>query len=332
MIYTPRHFIENRPDIIQGLIERYNFATLLTYRDGSPVVSHLPFLLDKTRGEHGTLLAHMARANPQWKTFSSEAEALVIFQGPHAYISPQWYAPKPDNVPTWNYAVVHAYGTPRVIDPEGEAYPVMQRLVRHHDQNWNLELSEQDRREMLREIVVFEIELKKIEAKFKLNQNRSEKDVENVARGLSQSSDQTAREVGVMMGAPRVSGIKKSHFIFYVQDQARSTDFYAKVFDSNPVLQVPGMTEFQLPNGTILGLMPEDNIHRLLQDTIGHPAEARKAPRAEMYFRVDDPQRYHRKAIEYGARELSPLLKRSWGESVAYCADLDGHVLAFAGG
>lgn len=124
--------------------------------------------------------------------------------------------------------------------------------------------------------------------------------------------------------------IAKTHLILYVQDQTRSAEFYSRVFDCAPTLNVPGMTEFPLSESCVLGLMPEAGIKRLLGDLLPDPARGNGIPRAEIYLRVTDPLAYHRRAIEAGAAELSPLADRDWGDRVAYSLDLDGHVLAFA--
>jgi uncharacterized protein len=121
-----------------------------------------------------------------------------------------------------------------------------------------------------------------------------------------------------------------AHFILYVADQARSTDFYAAVLDAAPRLHVPGMTEFVLPGGGVLGLMPEAAILRLLGEHLPDPGGARGVPRAELYLVVDRPAELHERALAAGARELSPLRPRPWGHAVAYSLDLDGHVLAAA--
>lgn len=121
-----------------------------------------------------------------------------------------------------------------------------------------------------------------------------------------------------------------SHFILYVADQERSTVFYATVLGIAPRLHVPGMTEFALPGGAILGLMPEQGIRRLLGDALPDPAAANGISRAELYLVGDAPGACHARALAAGAKELSPLLLRSWGHVAAYSMDPDGHVLAFA--
>ena len=122
----------------------------------------------------------------------------------------------------------------------------------------------------------------------------------------------------------------KAHFILYVEDQARSTAFYAHVLAMPPQLDVPGMTEFRLGEETILGLMPCSGIKRLLGEKLPDPSKASGIPHAELYLVIDDPNVYHQRALDNGAVELSKLMLRDWGHEVAYSLDPDGHVVAFA--
>ena len=124
--------------------------------------------------------------------------------------------------------------------------------------------------------------------------------------------------------------INKLHVILYVKDQNRSTSFYKNVLAIEPRLDVPGMTEFEMCNGTILGLMPEAGINKLLGEKIKDPSQASEIPRAELYLLVDEPQNYSDRALQHGAKELSRLLPRDWGDEAAYCSDPDGYILAFA--
>ena len=121
-----------------------------------------------------------------------------------------------------------------------------------------------------------------------------------------------------------------SHFIFYVADQERSTGFYASVLGIEPRLYEPGMTEFTLPGGGVLGLMPEQGIRNLLGAGLPDPSAASGIPRAELYLVLTEPSSYHSRALAAGAKELSPMLPRAWGHVAAYSLDPDGHVLAFA--
>lgn len=124
--------------------------------------------------------------------------------------------------------------------------------------------------------------------------------------------------------------MKTAHFIFYVKDQELSSKFYESVLRIKPRLQVPGMTEFLLNDGAVLGLMPEAGIKKLLGESIINPSQANGIPRSELYMILENPDQYHKRALEFGAKELSPMSKRSWGHMAAYSSDPDGHVLAFA--
>lgn len=119
-------------------------------------------------------------------------------------------------------------------------------------------------------------------------------------------------------------------FILYVRDQQASRDFYAKVLQLEPTLDVPGMTEFELNGAAFLGLMPEAGIRRLLGEAIDDPALAGGRPRCELYLPVDDPQAYFDRLVAAGGRLLSPVQARNWGDDAGYGADPDGHVVAFA--
>jgi transcriptional regulator len=201
-MYIPSSNRADDHDQLHGLMREYNFAILVTQHEGAPFATHLPFMLDAERGPHGTLLAHMARANPQWRDFSAGGEALVIFQGPHAYISPSWYEAHP-SVPTWNYAVVHAYGVPRPIEDHGTLYRMLEALVDTHEagfaQPWRMELPDDYMDKMMRAVIGFEIEITRLEGKLKLSQNRSEHDQRRVAEMLASSADPLSVDVAAMM-------------------------------------------------------------------------------------------------------------------------------------
>jgi transcriptional regulator len=177
---------------VAGVIQNYSFALLVTAPGGVPRATHLPFVYEPEPAPHGTLFAHMARANPQWRDFAGLAEAggeaLVVFQGPHGYVSPNWYGPGPA-VPTWNYVAVHAYGPPRLIEDEARVRAQQERLVESFEAGgatpWSM-AGQDDKyiRRMLRGIVAFEIPVARIEAKAKLSQNKSESDRRSVVAGL----------------------------------------------------------------------------------------------------------------------------------------------------
>ncbi len=194
-MYTPDIFALTDPAEVRRILREHGFALLVTAAEGAPMASHLPFLFDAGRGPKGTLLCHMAKANPQWKDFAElEAagrEALVVFQGPHGYVSPSWYAGGPA-VPTWNYLAVHAYGTPRLVDDPAEIKAHQERLVDTHEAGFAAPWSMASQPEkyiarMLRGIVAFEIPISRLEAKAKLNQNKSEADRQGVIAALEAS-------------------------------------------------------------------------------------------------------------------------------------------------
>lgn len=122
----------------------------------------------------------------------------------------------------------------------------------------------------------------------------------------------------------------QAHFIFYVQDQSRSSAFYERVLGFQPRLDVPGMSEFELSDQCVLGLMPSSGIMRLLGQNLPDPLIADGIPRAELYLVNPDSDQMHQRSLDAGGRELSPMLPRDWGDTVGYSLDLDGHVLAFA--
>ena len=194
-MYIPKAFREDHINTLHKLMQEYSFATLITQHEGVPFATHLPFILDAQRGPNGTLLAHMARANPQWHHFASAQDVLVIFQGPHAYISPSWYEVEL-SVPTWNYAVVHAYGLPRLIEDQVKLYNLLKSLIHTHEAHfekpWPFNLPDDYLQKMMHGIVGFEIEIARLEGKFKLSQNRTEVERENVIAALQESRDTLA--------------------------------------------------------------------------------------------------------------------------------------------
>jgi transcriptional regulator len=201
-MYIPKAFAETDLDRLHDLIEAYDFAMLITNAQPAPLVSHLPFMLDRGKGPNGTLQAHMARSNPHWQSF--DGEALVVFHGPHSYVSPSCYAPDAPAVPTWNYAVVHAYGTPHVIDDPEELREHQERLVAIHEAGrspaWNMASQSPDYIEgMLKGIVGFEIPIARLEGKFKLSQNRSAADQHNVAQALADGGSEDGQALSQMM-------------------------------------------------------------------------------------------------------------------------------------
>ena len=187
-MYMPKYFAETNVERLHQLVEEYSFGTLVCPRpSGALEIAHLPFMLDRNRGPWGTLLAHVACANPIWQTFAEAHNAVTIFQGPNGYISSSWYT-SCDDVPTWNYAVVHAYGRPRLTG-EAELSALLTRLVETHERrsrtSWSTaEVPAEALETMMSQILSFEIEITELVGKFKLGQNRSVADRAGAAAGL----------------------------------------------------------------------------------------------------------------------------------------------------
>jgi transcriptional regulator len=201
-MYIPKMFCEDDLGTLHGLMQQYSFATLITLRDGLPVASHLPLVLRPNQGPSGTLLGHMARANPQWHDFAPDTEVLAIFQGPHAYVSPSWYTVHP-SVPTWNYAVVHAYGIPCLIDDAGELHDLLRSLVHTYEaprsKPWPFELPAAYLHRMMQGIVGFTMPISRLEGKYKLSQNRPVEDRQRVAAALRRQGDDLRTNLAALM-------------------------------------------------------------------------------------------------------------------------------------
>ena len=178
------------------------FAVLISTVEGVPFASHLPILAREVDGQL-QLRGHVAKANPHLKSISQDQESLVIFHGPHAYISPSLYELR-ESVPTWNYAAVHVYGGGTVFTEEARLNQFLQELISQFDSSYAAQwpsLSEQYRSRMVQHIVGFEINAARVETKFKLSQNRTKAEQENVIKALASSSDSTATAVATLMRA-----------------------------------------------------------------------------------------------------------------------------------
>lgn len=191
--YVPRHFRVDDAAALERFVEAYGFCTLVSAGTDGLWASHVP--MRAVRGEGGGLRleGHMARANGHWQALAQAGEALAIFEGPHGYVSPSWYAHHP-SVPTWNYAVVHARGQARILPPE--ALPgLLDRLSRQYEDGrpapWRMgDLPADYTPKMLAAIVGFEIAVERLEGKFKLSQNRRPEDVEGVIAALEREGQE----------------------------------------------------------------------------------------------------------------------------------------------
>jgi transcriptional regulator len=191
-MYLPKHFEESRTEVLHDLIARHPFGTLVTLGADGLDANHLPFELVPGEGPLGTLRAHVARANPVWREASGDVDALAMFEGASAYISPSWYPAKQEHgkvVPTYNYIAVHAYGPLRIVDDPAWLLALVERLTGRHessmDKPWKVSDAPRDYIDkMLAAIVGIEIPIARLQGKWKVSQNRSEADRAGVAEGL----------------------------------------------------------------------------------------------------------------------------------------------------
>jgi transcriptional regulator len=184
---------------IVAFMQRYSFATIVTAVNGVPEATHLPFLVKEENGKV-FLLSHFAKANPQSAQLIDNT-SLVIFTEPHAYISPKNYE-KEENVPTWNYIAVHAYGKAQLIEEEAKKAELLQYTIESYDKGYLEQwggLSDQYKSKMMKGIVAFQIEVTDLQAKKKLSQNRSEQEQKNIIHSLSQSPDTNEQEIAAYM-------------------------------------------------------------------------------------------------------------------------------------
>ena len=200
-MYVPAHFAENDPAALHDAMERYSFATLISQAVGEPFASHLPLLLERDSGPQGTLIGHVARANPQWREAAGQV-VLAVFAGPHAYISPTWYEAE-QVVPTWNYVAVHAYGRLELIDDPAAAEAVLRRTIDVYEASqptpWQLDESPQFVERLVRQIVAFRIPIERTHGKWKLNQNQPEERRAKVIAALESRADENSREIAQLM-------------------------------------------------------------------------------------------------------------------------------------
>ena len=210
-MYVPAHFEENRPDVLHQLITNQPFGTLVTTGPKGLDANHLPFEFAPGEGPHGTLRAHVARANPVWQEVASQPDTLVIFQGPAAYISPNWYPSKHEahrQVPTYNYMVVHAHGKIVVRDEEAFVRGLVARLTRTMEANeprpWKMGDAPADYiSQMLGAIVGIEIEVTRLVGKWKLSQNKEARDRRGAAEALLAGGSEAQEVVAeAMLNAP----------------------------------------------------------------------------------------------------------------------------------
>ncbi|HEX5961246.1 MAG TPA: FMN-binding negative transcriptional regulator [Rhodanobacteraceae bacterium] len=203
MTYPGPAFREERGEVLHAAIRGLYFGLLVTHPDGGYATSYLPWELDAARGPHGTLVGHLARCNPQWRVPAEGADALVVFQGPHAYVSPSWYPGKrgdPRQVPTWDYLAVEARGKLLMFDDEARLYDLLTRLTDRNEagraHRWRVTDAPDDYvRGEMRHIVGIELRIESLLGRYKLGQNRNAADREGARAGLAAAPTEREHEV-----------------------------------------------------------------------------------------------------------------------------------------
>lgn len=213
-MYVSRHHALDDRAAIFGLMEAHPLGAWVCHTEGGLVANHVPFLLDRSRGEFGTLVGHVSRANPIWRALTTTAPSVVMFQGAQAYISPGWYPGKVDHgkvVPTWNYAVAHAHGTARAVDDRDWLLDMLHRLTNTHEAGrpapWRVGDAPADYIDrMLRAIVGVEIPIERLEGKLKASQDEDLPDRQGTVEALRSDPRDDARAMAMLvakaLGAP----------------------------------------------------------------------------------------------------------------------------------
>ena len=192
-MYIPEHYREEDKSKLIGFIRENSFALLVNSGDSGLRGTHLPFVTEE-RESGIVLVSHMAKANPQWKEFGQGKEVLVVFTGPHGYVSPSNYE-KQQNVPTWNYVAIHAYGVPEIVSDARAVVEVLEKMIVNYEaafrEQWD-QLNEDYKAKMIKGIVAFEIPVKKLEGKYKLSQNKTKNEQENVIHSFEKEKNPVA--------------------------------------------------------------------------------------------------------------------------------------------
>lgn len=208
-MYIPKHFEQPSIEVMHELMRARPLATLVTLSSGGLEANHIPLHLTEVPAPFGTLRGHVARANPLWRDFAQEIEVLAIFHGPDAYITPSWYATKQETgkvAPTWNYAVVHVYGTLRAIDDAGWVREHLETLSDHHEANLPKPWAVSDApgefiEEAIKAIVGIEIAITRLSGKWKASQNQPAQNRAGVIEGLRMRAEGGAAEMAALIEA-----------------------------------------------------------------------------------------------------------------------------------
>ncbi|HIJ87750.1 MAG TPA: FMN-binding negative transcriptional regulator [Desulfuromonadales bacterium] len=206
-MYLPSHFEESRSDVLHGLIRSHPLATVVTLSKDGINANHIPLLISPESGQFGVLRGHIARSNSMWSDLVQDVDALAIFQGPDSYISPSWYPTKQEHgkvVPTWNYAVVHAYGSLRIIDNVEWVRNLVESLTNQQEAGfskpWAVSDAPSDYTDRLIESIVgFEIVISKLTGKWKVSQNQPAQNQEGVVKGLKDRGNNSSLEMATLI-------------------------------------------------------------------------------------------------------------------------------------
>lgn len=201
-MYNPESFRVSDAKTLADFIGRHAFASLVSNTAEGLIASHVPLMLEHG-GNGDVIVGHLARANSHWRHFDGKSEALAMFQGPHAYVSPSWYLSVPA-VPTWNYAAVHVYGRPRLLQESERVQSILNRLVARYESSratpWDPESLPPDfKGRMMKAIVAFEMPIERLEGKFKLGQNRTPEDRKGTIHGLIEEGGWQGSELAALI-------------------------------------------------------------------------------------------------------------------------------------
>ncbi|MCD2368083.1 FMN-binding negative transcriptional regulator [Bacillus sp. BS3(2021)] len=199
-MYIPKYFKVENVDEILDFVQKNSFGTIVTTEQGKPIATHLPLGFNK-KGDDYYITGHVSFGNPQWRTFETCQDVLVMFQGPHAYISSSWYGH--EEVPTWNYQAIHIYGQASILERDEliEELTIMMGKYEKHRENpilWD-NLSPQLLERQLKAIVGFKIKVEDIQAAYKLSQNRNDTDYMNIIDQLQNEGDPNAEQLAAVM-------------------------------------------------------------------------------------------------------------------------------------
>lgn len=198
-MFIPKHFKITDMEEVRDFIRKHSFGTIVTTDQGRPTATHLPLELNDVDGEY-YISGHFAKANPQWKTLEGQKKVLIIYQGPHAYISSTWY--EDENVSTWNYQAIHVYGTPTILSEEELKEDLKSLMWKYETDKENgavWENTSDETKKQINGIVGFKVKVEEVQAAYKLSQNRNEKDYNNVIEKLYEEKDSDAHKVADAM-------------------------------------------------------------------------------------------------------------------------------------